>query len=443
MNFLFTGTPLKFFVQSLWRDESFSYLLAKMNIFQLLVATAKDFNPPLYYLTLKIWMTIFGSSEISMRTMSLLFFCGTLYVVYLILNEILHLSSKKSIIYMLLFAFNPLLIYYAFEARMYTMFAFFATLSFYAFYTRKITLYVVATALGLYTHYFMTLAVFTQFLYTFLNERGKPHFWYLLKKMTLPVLYFAPWLIFFYIQQTSLQQSFWIPQLPIKDFRFIPGLIYTGYEKQLGFLALNPTSYPSVIMWISLLITVLIVVGFMKSRSDNIKSVYPLFIFFLLWTVVPILIVLGISYWKPYFLPRYLIFTTIGLLLLIVMSLEHIKYRARIVFLIALIFFTYNYHLMQMKYRTKTNVGKTLKEIKALAKPEDVVYVTNELDYFDAQYYFGKDRVYIYGKSYESIPPFVGKVLMPKERFTNVLPFYPKKAFVLKDQTHYEIRSLF
>ena len=127
--FIYTFTPLRFFIQSFWRDEAFSYLLAKQNILSILILTAKDYNPPLYYLLLHMWIGVFGPSEIALRTLSLLFFFGTLYVVSLFLNNIFKISVKKTLFYLLLFVLNPLLHYYAFEARMYTLFAFFITLS--------------------------------------------------------------------------------------------------------------------------------------------------------------------------------------------------------------------------------------------------------------------------------------------------------------------------
>ena len=109
----------------------FSYLLAKQNILQILSLTAKDFNPPLYYLLLHGWMGLFGSSEIAMRTLSFFFFLGTLYVVGMFLMEIFEFSINEILVYLLLFVLNPLLHYYAFEARMYSLFAFLVTLSFY------------------------------------------------------------------------------------------------------------------------------------------------------------------------------------------------------------------------------------------------------------------------------------------------------------------------
>lgn len=441
MNYLFQETPLKLFVQSFWRDESFSYLVARQNIFDLISSTAKDFNPPLYYLILKMWMFIFGTSEIALRSLSFVFFMGTLYILYLIMTEIIHLSGKKSVLYLLLFIYNPILIYYAFEARMYSMLAFFATLSFYAYYRRKMTLHAIATTLGIYTHYFMFFVLLVQGLHALLYERTKPHFIYLLKRLSLPVVFFIPWVLVLISQKRTFADSFWIPKVTLSEILMVPGQLYTGYEKDLGFLKLNNLELPALLVLLSILITVVTIFGYIKSRIDSKESVYHLFTFFLLWAFVPTIIVFVLSFFRSYFLPRYLIFTVPGILLLLIMSLEHMKLLARIFFIIALIFMTHNYRTDMLKYRLKSNVARTIKEIRALAKKDDVLYVTNELDFFNAQYYFYPDRVFIYHKSYDEVPSFTGKVLMPKEKFVVNLPIYPKKAFVLTDDDHYEIRS--
>ena len=94
LSFIFSKTPLSFFVQSLWRDEAFSYLLAKKNIIEIIFLTAKDYNPPLYYLILHFWIKIFGHSEIALRSLSLIFYWATIYIVFLFLTEIFKIKNK-------------------------------------------------------------------------------------------------------------------------------------------------------------------------------------------------------------------------------------------------------------------------------------------------------------------------------------------------------------
>ena len=97
---------------------------------------------------------------------------------------------------------------------------------------------------------------------------------------------------------------------------------------------------------------------------------------------------------------------------------------------------------MQIKYRKKSDYKKIYKEIKSLLKKEDFVYVTSELDFFIAQYYINENQVKIYGKFYEEIPNYVGKVLIPKTAFVYNLPSYPKKAFIVNNDS-YSIQANF
>ena len=138
--------------QSLWLDEGttakvvgeFSYLGIVTRF------SPTDFHPPLFYLVEKLWTSVFGTSEIALRMPSVIFSLLTGWVVYL-------LGGIWTAVF---FLFNPLIIYYSQEARMYMMvtclltaavyyftkilringltnlllFTFFSVLSFYTFY---------------------------------------------------------------------------------------------------------------------------------------------------------------------------------------------------------------------------------------------------------------------------------------------------------------------
>ena len=417
INFLFTKTPLMFLVQSFWRDESFSYLLAKKNLFEILILTAKDFNPPLYYLLLHFWMTIFGSTEIALRSLSLIFYWATLYVAYLFMAEIMKLSGKKPALYLLLFLVNPFLIYYAFEARMYSLLAFLASLSFYALYKKNDRLYLVAAIAGLYTHYFMIFVIAAQLIFT-------KRLW---KKAVWIAVAFLPWLVFVALQKGLNVNSFWIEKPSPSIFLQLVGIIYTGFEN-------NSFAKDQPVTIISVFLLFIIAIGHKKTK---------LFWQLLLWAVgIPLFIAI-ISFYKPIFFPRYFIFSAVGLILLLVYVLEKLPVYARGLIIIFIVIVTFRYQQTDLIARKKDNVRKTITEIKTLAGKNDVIYVTNELDFFDAQYYFSEKRVFIYGKTYEEIPAYVGKVLMPKSKLVYSLPVYPQKAFILTSPDHYEIQATY
>ncbi len=435
LNFIFTKTPLVFLYQSLWRDEAFSYVLAHKNIGELLIATAKDFNPPFYYLLLKLWMLVFGKSEIALRSLSLIGYWLTVYVGYLFLVNVFKFSRKKSYLYLLLIAINPLLVYYALEVRMYSLFAFLVSLSFYALIRKKKRLYLTATIIGLYTHYFMIFAVGGQLLFSFISDPKKERRDFI-KQLLFCGFAFLPWVIFFLkFKDFQTANGFWILKQSLPQLIDLAGIIYTGYEKSFLFFEKNLTNLSAAIFLI-------IAFSLIKQRFSHSKN-KSFIALLLIWAMIIPVGVLVFSYVKPIFLPRYLIFTTVGLILLIIYALDQFNLWLRLFIVIPLILITINYHQLQIKEREKVNFRKLFREINQLAGKNDAVYVTNELDYFTAQYYFGENRVFIYGKTYQEIPAFVGKVLIPKASIVTQLPTFPKKAFLINSDYSYNIQAEF
>ena len=438
LQFLFTKTPLLFFTQSFWRDEAFSYFMAKKNIVEMLFLTAKDFNPPLYYFILHYWMKFFGSSEIALRSLSLIFFWANIYVVFLFLVNVFKMKQRKALLYLILFIANPLLLYYAFEARMYSMFAFLATLSCYAFFKKDNRLYLISTVAGLLTHYFMVLVVFSQFFFLLFNKKNTE---YIKQKIIfISLLIFSPWLVFF-LSQNKLQSSFWIEKPHLKDIFALLGIIYTGnesafYPGELIVKIQNNVMYFSIVLFF---ITAIGIYLYIKKLSKKDRSHFQILF---IWGIGISLAVGLFSFIKPLYFPRYLIFTTVGLLLLIIFIMEKLNIYLRAILFATLFILSFSYQRLQLEYRTKTDLRKVFKEIKVISGKNDLVY-TDDLDFFTAKYYFNNDNVYIYGKNYKDIPPYNGKVLIFKENVAGRLPIYPQKAFVLKYNGEYTIQAFY
>lgn len=119
--------------QSLWLDEATSANVVRHFGYLEIISkfTPTDFHPPLYYLFLKFWTSLFGYSEIAIRMPSVIFSLLTGFFVYkigkLLKNQNVGLWSA------IFFLFNPLIIYYSQEARMYMMVTFLLTSGFYYF----------------------------------------------------------------------------------------------------------------------------------------------------------------------------------------------------------------------------------------------------------------------------------------------------------------------
>jgi len=143
--------------QSLWLDEAIVANVVKNYSFWGIIEffSISDFHPPLYYLFIKLWTNIFGYSEIALRFPSIIFFLITVWVVYKI-------NRKASLLVLL----NPLLVYYAFEARMYMMVVMFLTLALFNKLKNRNFYFYLFSCLSVLTFYG---SVFFLFFLSFLN----------------------------------------------------------------------------------------------------------------------------------------------------------------------------------------------------------------------------------------------------------------------------------
>ncbi len=90
-----------------------------------------DFHPPLYYLFMKLWSNFLGYSELALRLPSIIFSLLTGYLIYKITKELF--GKITGLWATSFFLFNPLLVYYSQEARMYMLAVFLLTTSLYFF----------------------------------------------------------------------------------------------------------------------------------------------------------------------------------------------------------------------------------------------------------------------------------------------------------------------
>lgn len=438
ITWFFTYTPLKFFVQSFWRDEAFTYLLSIKSLPEIANLTAKDFNPPLYYWFMHLWIELFGQSEIILRLPSLIFFCATIYLIYLLLIEILKIKWKVAFLLLFLFIMNPGLHYYAFEARMYSMMVLLVTLSYYALFKKQLWLYTFAAILGIYTHYFVVFAILIQLIGEWFINKDYKLIRQLIRHIIYLVLAYLPWIVYLVKNHNSLPQSFWINSPKITSWLNLPAIIYSGYEPELNL---------KVLLWqFNIILISFILISFIIFRKKinlkrNFSTEQSIFTHLFLWTFLPPLLILMISFFYPLFLPRYFLFCTVGLLLLIIRLMKYSPKWLTFVLIITLLLFTNKYIYQQVTLRTKVNLRKSITSINKISRSSDLLFVDHEFSYHVAQYYFPANRVFILGKTYEEIPIYVGKILIPKNAIATQIPIYPDRAFLLKENGDYSIVS--
>jgi 4-amino-4-deoxy-L-arabinose transferase-like glycosyltransferase len=107
--------------QSLWLDEAVvANNILRHSYLELVTKFAlTDFHPPLYYLFMKLWTSLFGLSEIALRFPSVIFSLLTGVVIYKLAKLTNSKDQNLPFWATAFYLFNPLVIYYSQEARMY------------------------------------------------------------------------------------------------------------------------------------------------------------------------------------------------------------------------------------------------------------------------------------------------------------------------------------
>lgn len=140
-----------------WMDEALSVGIASHPLTAIPGVLRHDGSPPLFYLLLHIWMSVFGSSESATHAMSLTFSLLTIPVGMWAGWSLF--GRRAGVMAAVLFAFSAFLTQYSQETRMYALMGLLgllaATAFVHAFVFRRrkyLILFAVAQALMLYTH---------------------------------------------------------------------------------------------------------------------------------------------------------------------------------------------------------------------------------------------------------------------------------------------------
>jgi uncharacterized membrane protein len=308
--------------QSIWFDESYGAYLTRFSFTDIITLTAVDVHPPLYYCLLKIWSNIFGYTDFAMRFMSVFF--GAIAIVFAFQWLKRSFGVKAAAIAGLFMSISPIFIRYGQEMRMYTLAAaiiFAATYVFtLAIDTRKRkhwVIYALLIALGMWTHYFVALIWLAQLIYLLIIYRHKislknipatyraamsnPQGKNIIVAYFLAIIFYLPWLPLLVFQTALVQGGFWIAQpsfTTIADF-FTNSLVYLDAGQVKGSLLL-----------LLLATTIIFVVSLIRHRPRPRLA--------LLMAFVPpaILLLLSTPPFKPVFVDRYIIYSSITISIL-------------------------------------------------------------------------------------------------------------------------------
>lgn len=420
-NFIFYHTPIFYLTQSIWRDEAFSYFMAKPNIIQVIINTAHDFNPPLYYLLLHVWINIVGQSDEGLRLLSFVAHLGSVYIAYLFAQKVM---SKRFAAFVAAFTLlNPMLLYYAFEMRMYSFYAFFTFAATYFFYSKNWKWYTVAAVLGLYTHSFFPLVIISFVIYLwFIKQFNRKNIFLTLA----PIIFYLPWLPVLAVQFINSKNS-WLFPVDIQLITSVLGNLFTSYEGTPG----NLWGWNIIL---SVIILIFMLIAFKHRKKDVLLFAVPIFL--------PLIVILGYSMLRrPLFVNRYMIFVTVFEVMAISLGVWSIKSKTlQSLSILFWLSFVIVLNFIATPFHKKTDFKTTFAEINQMAKPTDFVYAKTPIGFLESAYYFRqKEKVFVYNPMGITIPGFIGVTVVFPNISRSTFPIAPSRTYLVADDASFEL----
>lgn len=308
--------------QSLWLDEAISALAARDFTYNGIIFDFLkiDNHPPLFYLLLKLWGSVFGFSDLSLRLLPVILGLGVIYFIYKIAFKFTE-NKSLSLVASIFASTSPLLIYYSQEIRMYILITFLTCVQIWVFLllekTKKLKWFLLFSTLNclLFFSDYITLFLFPVFLlYPIILKN-----WKLLKKVVLSFiplgLLFVLWFPMFHSQFIANNQIInlfpgWSSIVGGATFK---NIVVTWMKFVIGRISFEPKiAYYGLVILVSLPI-----IGTLFLSSKQFKKN----LLFWFWLIMPLFlgftfsIFIGVfNYFRfIYVYPAFLILITLGI----------------------------------------------------------------------------------------------------------------------------------
>lgn len=363
-------------LSAFWLDEAGSANLTLFKIKDLLIPIIETGGNIFYIYLLKIWSLFFNDSEIALRALSLIISFISLLIIYELTTS--WFSQKAGYWTIFLLSVNYFDIFYAVQARPYSLVILLSLLSYYYFKkvidNKKIIhgfLYFIFTTIGLYTHPWFFLLLLSQIIYTLFSFKlSRVN---LLLIQVLSFICFFPWLIILFTYGLSGLSS------------FIPKITLTTLWKTIDYFFF-PIAWFYLLVF--LFITFRLILNFRQEQTMlylNFKKIYfkqlnKNYWLTLSYLITPLVLAFIISLWKPFYLPgRYEAIVLPAAIILLGAVLSKIKNWVAVLIILFLIFNSFIALItdIQVQYYYKIN-DKIAAEIliKELA-PQDIIIYTD------------------------------------------------------------------
>lgn len=375
-------------------DEPFSIYHAQMQPGWIVHHLFNGNNPPGFDLLLHCWTKLFGISAFSVRFLPFLFSSLTAMMFFLLGNRFF--NYRTGLVAALIFSFSNYHLFFAHEARVYSLFGFLTVTSFYLFFDfiriknkRYLLGLAVINALLLYMHYFGFFVILVQGISVLaIAEIRKNHFFRFAASGTLTLALFLPnLLILFGRFSDSASNGTWIEK---------PNGLVSLYNMLWSF------SNQPVITVLCLLTLVAALVKLIIRK--DLKGIQAEKKVVAIWFLFPFFFMFLISYKIPVFLDRYLIFVSFGYYLLVAISIGYLFSREKAAYIAAAPLVLLFAVTFRPNLDNKRHVIETIDKVRALKDENTSViicgrdFVLNFAYYYDPKLFRDVDQVGVYDK---------------------------------------------
>ena len=394
-----------------WFDEAFSMYIVRFGFWDIAKLTAADVHPPLYYWLLKAWTSVFGTTELAARSMSLFFALVGIVGLYMIIRRIVK-QPRYALIAALVAAISPMLIRFSDEARMYTLvfaivvWATYMLLRMSSSSNKKWWLaYGTLLAAGMFTHYFIALAWLAHWGWRFAEHKSgriKVFFstsW--IKAHIVGLLLFCLWIPIAAKQFATVQNGFWIP--PVSAYSPVDYLSNALIYREYG----EATAWWAVAFFVAL---AAVIVGFLhyakkwtgeRSRDMSGRRL-------LLWlAIMPpiVLMIVSMPPLKSSFVDRYALYAQVILAVISALGILRLAQTKRVlasvlgaalVLMLSLgIYNVYYYGNFNKNSNVSIRTGDVVREIAKIGDAGQPIIAASPWTYYEIAPYDSREhRVY-------------------------------------------------
>jgi len=376
---------------AIWCDEGSSLVISAYSPAQIWAHAGHDVHPPLYYLVLHGWMALFGNGLFSIRVISAL--PGIVSVGLGVWLAQLAAGRRAAVLGGLMLALLPIAVHYSQEIRMYPLMGMWlmaATLALVYWVKnprRKgfLVAYVLLMSASFYTHYFTSLCVLAHWAYLALLRGGgnrlvqRPAWW--LANVAIVALY-LPWvpslvdLVQHLPELAAGNDVGWISDVTVGS---LPSMVWQ-------YLILSDGFDLPVLLFVGLPLVLGAIVGWVLCSDRHPLRLPSLLV---IYSVLPLLVIFLISFKTPLLVDRYMMFSALGLPLVLGIAADRLARRSQPLAVAAVVAFVAVQAVgLQRNYDVDDDqFDKMVNFVNQRYQPGDRIVVSDLFWYFGYLYY--------------------------------------------------------